>query len=106
MSPSLTRADFERLVAEHEEVIRLANELEYQLYRLGTAQDTEHVTECQQAGGALLGRLRGLLFRHDQQILPFLEAALADNPKEDDRTERTGQMQVLPSDERGQSPTR
>src|SRR5215831_13898803 len=106
MSLPLTRADFERLVAEHEEVIRLANELEYQLYCLGTAQDTQHVTECQQAGGALLARLRGLLFRHDQQILPLLEAGLADNPEEDNRTELHGQTQVLPSGERGHGQTR
>ncbi len=71
-STKLTRADFELLVAEHEEVIRLANELEYQFYRLGEAQDGERVTECQQAGGALIGHLRGLLFRHDQQVLPIL----------------------------------
>ncbi len=79
-STKLTRADFELLVAEHEEVIRLANELEYQFYRLGEAQDGERVTECQQAGGALIGHLRGLLFRHDQQVLPILEASLADAP--------------------------
>jgi hypothetical protein len=78
--PSLTRAEFERLVAEHEELIRLANELEYQLYRLAGARDEERVTECQQAGGALIGHLRGLLFRHDQQILPILEASLAHDP--------------------------
>ena len=82
MSPpvSLSRADFELLVAEHEEVIRLANELEYLLHRLGSCQHGERVTTCQQAGGALIGHLRDLLFRHDQQILPVLEASLADDP--------------------------
>jgi len=77
--PSLTHADFEQLVAEHEEVIRLANELEYHLHRLWAVHDSERVTECQQAGGALIGHLRGLLFRYDQQILPILEASLADD---------------------------
>jgi hypothetical protein len=78
--PSFTRADFDSLIVEHEEVIRLANELEYQLYRLGAAHNSEVVTECQQAGGALIGHLRGLLFRHDQQILPIVEISLADVP--------------------------
>ena len=78
-SRKLSRADFERLVAEHEEVIRLANELEYHLHCLGVIQDGERVTECQQAGGALIGHLRGLMFRHDQHILPILETSLADD---------------------------
>jgi hypothetical protein len=78
-STKLSRADFEQLLAEHEEVIRLANQLGYQLYRLGAAQDGERVSECQQAGGALIGHLRRVLFRHDQQILPILDASLADD---------------------------
>jgi hypothetical protein len=72
-APSVGRADFERLVAEHQELIRLANELEYQLYRLGEVPADERVTDCQQAGGRLLGLLRNVLFRHDQHILPLLD---------------------------------
>jgi hypothetical protein len=75
--PSFNRADFDTLVAAHRELVRLANELEYQLYRLGESPAADRVAECQQAGGALLGRVRDLLFRHDQQVLPMLEA-LAD----------------------------
>lgn len=76
MSDTLTfaRADFEGLVADHQELIRLANELEYQLYRLGDGAASEHVLECQQSGGALLGLLRAVLFRHDQQVLPLCDA--------------------------------
>jgi hypothetical protein len=72
--PRLDRADFDRLVAEHQEVVRLANELELQLYRLGELADGAHVAPCQQAGGELIGLLRSLLFRHDQQVLPLLDA--------------------------------
>jgi hypothetical protein len=91
-STKLSRADFEQLVAEHEEIIRLANQLEYQLYRLGAAQDGDRVSECQQAGGALIGHLRGMLFRYDQQILPILEASLADDLGENDRTGQAAQL--------------
>jgi len=71
--PAMTRADFEQLVAAHQEAIRLANDLEYQLYRLGEDHGEERVVECQQAGGLLLAALRNLLFRHDQQVLPVLD---------------------------------
>ncbi len=72
--PPLRRPDFERILADHQELVRLANELEYQLYRLGEAPASERVTECQRAGGALIGLLREVLFRHDQLVLPALEA--------------------------------
>jgi len=104
--PPLTWPEFAQLLAEHEEVIRLANELEYQLYRLGADQDNKHVTDCQQAGGVLIGHLRNLLFRHDQQVLPMLEASLAVVPGQDDRTERVGEKQAPRSGDRGDDQTR
>ena len=70
---TLSRADFEQLVEEHRQLIRLANELEYQLYRLGAAFTPEAATGCQHAAGELIGMLRQALFRHDQQVLPLLE---------------------------------
>lgn len=75
--PALTRAAFEQIVAEHHELIRLANELEFQLYRLGeqTPPPADRIAECQQAAGGLISRLRHALFRQDQQVLPLLERA-------------------------------
>jgi hypothetical protein len=72
--PTFLRADWERLVAEHREAIRLVNQLEFQVYSLGEVPPHPRVAEIQQAAGALIGLLRGLLFRHDQQVLPVLEA--------------------------------
>jgi hypothetical protein len=80
-SPPINRHDFEFLVRTHQELIRLANELEYQLYRLGEGPTPEHVTECQQAGGALIGMLREVLFRSDQQVLPLLDGWTAEDDK-------------------------
>jgi len=79
MSPSaqLSRADFESLLHDHQRLIELVNDLEYQMYRLGELPAGERVTECQQAGGALVGMLRNVLFRHDQQVFPFLDASLS-----------------------------
>jgi hypothetical protein len=76
--PKLGREDFDQLVAEHQRLIHLANDLEYQLYWLG--ESPEHVTACQQAGGALIDLLRHVLFRHDQQVLPVLETLVQPNP--------------------------
>ena len=75
----LARADFEMLLSDHQRLIELANDLEYQLYRLGELPPNERVTDCQQAGGMLLGLLRNVLFRQDQQVLPLLES-LIDRP--------------------------
>ncbi len=69
MSPS----DFVRLLAEHRQLIRLANELEFHLYQMGEAPGPEQVKECRKAAGTLIGQLRQVLFRHDQQVLPLLE---------------------------------
>jgi hypothetical protein len=71
-----SRTDFEQLLAEHAQTIRLANDLEYHLYRIGAEPAPEHVTACQQAGGALIRHLRTLLFRHDQQVLPLLDSLI------------------------------
>jgi hypothetical protein len=71
--PTLSRAEFEQLLAEHQRLITLTNQLEFCLYRLAEAPPCEPVTECQQAAGALIGALRSFLFRQDQQVLPFLE---------------------------------
>ena len=73
-TPTIPRADFEGLLAQHQELIRLANELEYHLYRLGERTEPGPVSDCQQAAGALIGLLRNVLFRHDQQVLPVLES--------------------------------
>ena len=71
---TIRRESFEQLLDEHRQLIRLANELEYQLYRLGEAATPEHVGECQQAAGSLIGLLRTHLFRQDQEVMPVLES--------------------------------
>jgi len=71
---SFRRADFDHLVEEHQKLIELANQLEYRLYLLGEHPPGEPVADCQQAAGALIGLLRNVLFHHDQQVLPVLEA--------------------------------
>ena len=76
--PPPGRADFEQLLAAHQRLIELANDLEYHLYRLGEVPGNERVTECQRAAGALVGLLRDVLFRHDQQVLPLLDALSRD----------------------------
>jgi hypothetical protein len=79
--PRLDRADFDQLVADHQEVVRLTNELELQLYRLGELADGERVATCQRAGGELIALLRNLLFRHDQQVLPLLDTLCREEGK-------------------------
>jgi hypothetical protein len=78
-TPTMPRNDFDELLTQHQELIRLANDLEYQIYRLGEQTELGPVSDCQQAAGALIGLLRTVLFRHDQQVLPVLEA-LTGNP--------------------------
>jgi hypothetical protein len=72
----LLRADFDQLVAEHHQLIRLTNELEFQLYQMGEAPGPEQVAEGRRAAGTLIGQLRNFLFRHDQQVLPLLESRI------------------------------
>jgi hypothetical protein len=78
--PRFDRADFDRLVADHREAIRLVNELEFQLYRLSELADGDRVAPFQRAGGQLIGLLRNLLFRHDQQPCAAMKAGDAPNP--------------------------
>ncbi len=73
-TPTMPRSDFDQLLTQHQELIRLANDLEYQTYRLGEQAEPGPVSDCQQAAGALIGLLRTVLFRHDQQVLPVPEA--------------------------------
>jgi hypothetical protein len=72
--PPFARPDFELLLAGHQRLIELANDLEYQLHRLGEVPGDERVSDCRRAAGALVGLLRDVLFRHDQQVLPLLDA--------------------------------
>jgi hypothetical protein len=76
-APPFSRAEFEHLLAEHEQLIAAANALEFQLHRLGGLAPDARVSACQQAGGDLIRLLRDALFRQDQQVLPLLEALLA-----------------------------
>jgi len=70
---AISPSDFEHLLAEHRQLIRLANDLEFHLYQMGEAPGPEQVNECRKAAGTLIGLLRQVLFRHDQQVLPLLE---------------------------------
>jgi hemerythrin-like domain-containing protein len=74
--PQIGRQDFEQLVDEHRQLVDLANQLEFQLYRLGESATRDHVSECQQIAGNLIGLLRNHLFRQDQEVLPVVEAAI------------------------------
>jgi len=71
----LTHEEFDFLLSEHRRLLHLTNHLEYCLYQIGAPEDPA-VRECQQAAGALIGCLRDLAFRHDQQVFPVLEALL------------------------------
>ena len=71
---TITRENFEQLLDEHRQLIHLAQQLEFQLYRLGEAATVERVEECQQVAGSLIGLLRANLFRHDQDVFPILES--------------------------------
>jgi hypothetical protein len=73
----VTRDEFDTLVQEQQTLIRLVNDLEYQLYRVGDAAAAVGVDECRQSAGVLIGALRSFLYRLDQQVLPLLETGLA-----------------------------
>lgn len=77
--PSFTPAEWQRLLADHQQLIHLANDLEFHLYQLGGVPAPEHITACQQAAGTLIGKLRETLFRHDQQVFPILETLVQAN---------------------------
>jgi hypothetical protein len=75
MSPTaFCRDAFDELLAQHQRLIELANELEFHLYSLSAVPPAEPVQACQETAGALLGALRDFLFRQDQQVLPILDA--------------------------------
>ncbi len=71
--PTISPEDFAQLLSEHRQLIDLANEVEYCLYRIGDQASAKNIQQCQQAAGALIGLLRHVLFRHDQQVFPTLE---------------------------------
>ena len=83
---SITRDSFDRLLADHQELIRRANTLEHSLYCIGEAASAENVADCQQAAGTLIELLRNVLYRHDQQVLPHLESHLRDTSDSDRST--------------------
>lgn len=74
----MKREEFDQLLDEHRRLVTAANNLEYHLYRLPEAGEHPQIAECQAAAGDLLGQLRNLLFRHDQEVLPVVEASLTD----------------------------
>jgi hypothetical protein len=76
MPPSLSRSDFERLLAKQQHLVELVNELEFYLYQLGETPASEAVVACQQAAGALIAALRNHLFHQDQLVLPLLETTV------------------------------
>jgi hypothetical protein len=69
----LSRDDFEGLLAEHQQLIDLANDLELCLYQLGDSPPDVRVAQCRQAAGTLIGVLRSMLFRQDQVVMPLLD---------------------------------
>jgi hypothetical protein len=73
--PPFSSADFENLLAQQRQLIDLANNLEYQVYRLGELPANERVSNCQCAAGSLIGLLHDFLFRQDQQVMPLIESA-------------------------------
>jgi hypothetical protein len=72
----MNREEFDQLLDEHRRLVAAANEFEFELYRLSEAGEHPQIAACQSAAGALLGQLRNLLFRHDQEVLPLVEASL------------------------------
>jgi hypothetical protein len=75
-SPPISRVDFETLLGQHRQLIELANDLEYQVYRLGELPADERIADCQRAAGSVIGLLREFLFRQDQQIMPLIQSTL------------------------------
>lgn len=85
VEPGHASSLFERVLADSRELVRLANELEYQLHRLGevTPPPQDAVLDCQQCGVVLVRALRGALYRQDQHVLPLLERLAAGSPPDD-----------------------
>lgn len=68
----LSPEERDALLADYHHLVGLVNDLEYQVYLLGDLPGHEQLIPCQQAAGALIGRLRPFLFRLDQQVFPHL----------------------------------
>lgn len=88
-APTLSREDFEQLLAEHLRLIERTGDLEYQLHVLAGNLEENSVRQCQHTAGALVRLLREHLFRQDQIVLPILDrlctetAPPADQPTRD-----------------------
>jgi len=80
-SAPISRSEFTALLNEMQRLVAHVNDLEYHIHALGADVSGESAIYCQQAAGALIGLLRGFLFRLDQQVLPLLEQML---PRDDD----------------------
>lgn len=79
-TPTLSPQQLDHILREHRELVALANEVEYHLYRMGEHPGDSPVSDCQQAAGALLAALRKILFHHDQVVLPLLESLTQSPP--------------------------
>jgi hemerythrin-like domain-containing protein len=73
-TPTCTRGDFARLLAEHLRLIELVNDLELRLHALSGGQTEGTIQALQQAAGSLVDVLRTHLFRQDQVVLPLVES--------------------------------
>ena len=74
--PEFPRSDFDQLLAEHQRLIALANEVEFCLHALAAGVSDETLPVLQQSTGDLVRGLRLYLFRQDQQVLPVVDATL------------------------------
>jgi hypothetical protein len=81
---AFARADFDRLLGEHQQLLGLTNELEYRLYQLGEVPAGGPAAACRQAAAAVVGFLRDFLFRQDQQVLPVPDALTRERGTLDD----------------------
>jgi len=79
-APPFHREQFDLLLKDQLEVVESINQLEYRLYQMGEAPPESPAAECQVAAGVLIGQLRKLLFRWDQEVLPALEAVAITEP--------------------------
>jgi hypothetical protein len=71
--PAFSREQFNLILEEQHQLVEAVNNLELRLYQLGEAPPGSPSAECQVAAGVLIGQLRKLLFRWDQEVLPTLD---------------------------------